>query len=223
MPSRAGLIRAVNRALLKRPWRTYALEALEVLEDQDPALAFHFSDGHYVDVSFVDLFCQTSRPDQLAFEEWILVALAWQDILAGHTIYKGIQVREPAGADTNVEHNDAILQDMRYVYQGVLPIVRAHFWGGTQGADGVIEFQTAPISHFQGCAYTPGQELGGAPSRPLAGTCTVFPLEVGYCLPHQMIFHFSQSHCVARFPYGYDMLVLLETLDVTQFDKLLRP
>jgi hypothetical protein len=195
-----------------RQWRDYAFEALRIIQAGDPAILVRFEDGTRQRISFWDVYCQTHWRNSRSFIESLMTALAWQSILRNDWIYVVYQVREKPRPDEDVAGNNDILQDMirRYpkIFRG------AEFWGGTQGEDGRISFHRTAIRDFRGYASNDRQgaiEFAHIP-RPVEGKETSFPLEVGYCLPDQFETHIMDEGCIARFPYGYDLIIFIEDI-----------
>ena len=212
MPSRKVLHAEVIRIMEDPVRRDVAFAALAVL-DEAPALHFSTDDGHQVEIPFMDIWCQGQRAP--LFEERVLTAMAWQDVLRGKYIYCFIQVQREPFKDAQIFENRALLKDMVAHYQsrGLYDFVDADFWAGNNGADGFVEFAAPPIRDFKGVST----DVDGQPNsvqRPdeptINGTATRFPLEVGFCLPDQMAFHLARNGQVARLPYGHDWMILLE-------------
>lgn len=204
----------IDKLQMDREWRDYAFGALAIVE-KNPMITVKFSDGSQCQLPFQDIYCQVYCRDQINLEERIMTGIAWQHILLGEYIYVVYQVRETPKPDADIQGNNEILQDMVHRYRSVF--ASAEFWGGTQGADGQITFKKAAIKDFWGVEVA--QEIGFDVSKvvgPRRGRCQYFPLEVGFCHPDQIQTHFFNSNCVARFPYGHDLVIFLE--DLTDWD-----
>jgi hypothetical protein len=211
MPLRYNYRTAINRTLKGDPsFRRYAINALEVL-DQKPSLIVKFSDREFA-LPFIDIYCQTLNPDYVNFEELVLTAIAWQHILNGQLIYRFIEVCECPHSDREIEKNRGILADMvnHYETRNMYDIELADFWGGSQDADGYIKFSKPFIKPFKSLTLS-GEKESEHSDNPVEGTCKYFPLEIGYCTPDQIETHLAKSKCVARFPYGYNLIVFLES------------
>jgi hypothetical protein len=214
MPLRAAYRRSISDSLKHdKQFRDFAYAALELVE-QNPYIAVAFEDGTHREVSFWDLYCQVYREDSIALEDKIMTGLAWQKVLQNGYIYRVFQVREEPRPDKDIEGNNSILQDMVYCYGSIFR--RAEFWGGTQGADGYIEFKDVAIRHFRGIHRRPGDHRIDFLDVPqsVSGKSKWFPLEVGYCHPDQIETHFLDARCAARFSYGHDLIFFFE--DVTE-------
>jgi hypothetical protein len=214
MPLRHNYRTAINRTLKGDPdFRRYAINALEVL-DQKPSLIVKFTDGE-LKVPFIDIYCQTPLQNRVTFEDLVLTAIAWQHILCGQLVYRFIEVSECPYSDKEIEKNRGILTDMvkHYNTRNMYGIESADFWGGTKDADGYIKFSEPFIKCFKGMTVSMEKQSdnSGNPNNCDNGTCKDFPLEIGYCTPDQIEMHFSKSKCVARFPYGYNLIVFLES------------
>ena len=203
----------VNERLRDDPrFRRRAFEAVEVLDDNP--MIFVGVEGHAMaEIPFTDIYCQKHAHFE-RFEERVMTALRWQDILLGNIIYRCVQVREAPHADADVDANRALVQDMvrHYREAGVYDMVGADFWGGKNGEDGYVEFARPFIVGFSG-APTDGVGNFGPKYRrgiPVDGRVRRFPLEIGFCKPDQMDWHLQQSAGVARLPYGTDWMVFLE-------------
>lgn len=189
------------------------MAALDVL-DMRPHLVVKLEDGGSHKIPFMDVYCQISRGDLVTFEDLVMTAIAWQKVLSQELIYRFIEVRDSPHPDRSDGLNRAILQDMvgHYATRGVHSIKSADCWSGTQGADGYIEFEEPFIGHFSGCSIDALlKDIACKPSKPIWSQCTYFPLEIGYCSPDQLEQHLSISRCVARFPYGSEYIVFLES------------
>jgi len=191
-----------------------AFRALDVLE-KDPVLILTYPDER-VEIPFMDIYCQAYRNDAIHFEDKVLTALAWQNILEGSLIYRFIQVRESPYRDKCIKENNDILLNMVKSYQGrdLYNIKEAVFWGGNQDADGFIEFSSPFIRDFKGRILKEKNDSKGKAlvKKSVNGKCWHFPLEVGYCMPYQIEAAFHTNQCVARFPYGYDVIIFLEKI-----------
>ena len=214
MPLRSAHREAIAEKLQEdKQWRVYAFEALEIVE-HNPTITVTFSDGSHQELPFWDIYCQTHRRDQIALEEKIMTGIAWQHILRGKYIYTVYQVRDKPKPDADIQGNNDILQDMVRRYKPAF--TSAEFWGGTQGADGQITFKEIAIKNFWGVEGDRKDRLDLSKlSGPKHGRRQHFPLEVGYCRPDQIDTHLMDSKCVARFPYGYDLIIFLEDLTDT--------
>lgn len=196
-------------------YRRYLISALEIL-DRKPTLLVRFQE-YEVEIPFMDIYCQALSEDQVHFEDLALTAIAWQHILLGKLIYRFIEVAEPPQADKEKFHNKAILMVAAEHYRSannLYDFESVDFWGGTQGADGFIKFNEPLIRNYRGRPLTRHDAIAplGNLRAPVSGLCKNFPLEVGYCLPHQIETHLVKTGCVARFPYGYNIIVFLESM-----------
>ena len=214
MPLRNAHREAIaNRLQEDKQWRDYAFGALEIVE-RNPSIAVNFNDGSRQELPFWDIYCQTSPRAEISLEEKIMTGIAWQHVLHGKYIYIVYQVRDKPKSDADIQGNNDILQDMVRRYRPVF--ADAEFWGGTQGADGRITFKEIAIKNCWGIEGRREDQLDLAKlSGPKKGICQQFPLEVGYCRPDQIDTHLMDSRCVARFPYGYDLVIFLEDLTDT--------
>lgn len=211
MPLRNAHREAIAHRLQEdKQWRDYAFGALEIVE-RSPSIIVTFSDGSHRELPFWDIYCQTFPRAEITLEDKIMTGIAWQHVVHGKYVYIVYQVRDKPKPDADIQGNNDILRDMVHRYQPVF--ANAEFWGGTQGSDGQIMFRETAIKDFWGHEGQPGERLDLAKiSGPKTGRCKRFPLEVGYCRPDQIDTHFMDSKCVARFPYGYDLIIFLEDL-----------
>jgi hypothetical protein len=213
MPSKEEYYSAINSRLRDDPkWRKDVVLALEKFEKTPPSLIVHFSSNEPdIAIPVEDIFCQTSRPDQLKFEDKIATVALWSSIIAGNIMYRFVQVKSQPRKDKDIEGNQAILTDMIGRYPN-LGIKEATFFEARQsGEDGQIVFEKPFINNFQGLVILPN----GKPSRkkllpPADGKATRFPLEVGYCMPDQINWHLGTHGALARFPYKTNIIVFLE-------------
>jgi hypothetical protein len=105
-------IHVINKGLRDDPaYRKDAIRALDVLETR-PVIVVEFKNGYEIEIPFIDLYCQTQFNNHVTFEEMVVTAFAWQDVLSGDLIYRLIQVREPSRPDKEIELNKGILVDM---------------------------------------------------------------------------------------------------------------
>lgn len=213
MPLKSNHRDVINRTLKSDPdYRKYAIDAVSVL-DQKPCLVVNLGND-YFKIPFIDIYCQTFREDLVCFEDIVLTAIAWQHILLGQLIYRVIEVHEPPYGDNEIEKNGVILADMveHYKTRNIYDIVAADFWGGTQDADGFIEFSEPLIRNYRGIPL-PIKDTSDTlvHQHSIDGLCTHFPLEIGYCMPDQIEMHLAKTKCVARFPYGYRFIVFFES------------
>lgn len=213
MPLRRNYRDAINRTLKgDSNFRKYVMSALEVL-DQKPSLLVKFADSE-LRLPFLDIYCQVALPDQMYFEDIVLAAIAWQHILNGQLIYRFIEVRDIPHTDNEIQKNREILSDMvkHYNMRSMYKIESADFWGGTQDADGYIKFSEPFIKSFKGLPISREKKSDDPEDNtPVDGSCMYFPLEIGDCMPDQIEMHLAKSRCVARFPYGYNLIVFLES------------
>lgn len=218
MPMRDSFHRGVQQLLVKNAeWRRKAFEALDVIQKKEPGITISMSNGSEVTIPFYDIYCQTPRTDKLKLEDHLMVALAWQKILAHDWIYSCVQVREAPHSDASTEDNDSILKDMIDYYNVEHPeagfhFKKAEFWGGAGAeADGIVVFEEPFVkmsANCLGCDLKGVWAPNGMPAR--NGKRKEFPLEFGYCMPDQMDYHLANHGCVARFPYDHDFIVFVE-------------
>lgn len=212
MPSKESYRAAVRQLLEKPEWRRMAFEALDVLNRGNPSLVVVFPDSTR-EISFRDIYCQGPS---VSYEDQVLTAVRWQSVLRGHLIYGFIQVREAPHRDRDLEANRSIVADMvdRYRDGEEFQVIAADFWGGNHGEDGFVRFAEPFITNFSGRGWNRGSANRQYPETApaVSGVRTDFPLEVGDCLPDQMEAHFAISRCVARLPYGSDVMVFLEAM-----------
>jgi hypothetical protein len=206
----------INQQLRREPqFRKQAFGALDLLlQGEGPWLLCKYDDGNRLKLPLMDIYCQTAQLVSVCLEDLVITAFAWQKILQGEIIYDFIQVREPPYPDKEADKNRAILHDMVASYQqrGLYHLKEADFWGGTQGSDGYVEFDRPFINDFRGGSCDEMRREINPASPVIRGECKRFPLEVGYCLPNQMLTHLAESRCVARFPYGYNVIIFLEAV-----------
>lgn len=210
MPLKNAFRENVREQMKSQLWRKAACKALDVLQEKDPKIFITMDDGEVLEIRFMDIYCQTLRDDLIHFEDLVLTGLAWQNVLNRRLIYRVVQVRESPFSDREVERNNELLRDMIEHYPD-FGFVRANFWGGNQGADGTIEFKEPFIRDYSG-TIVDNELSSDFKVEPVDGISKNFPLEVGYCMPDQMEFHFRTAGCVARFPYGYDFIIFFEFL-----------
>lgn len=196
MPARKSFHDAVNEHLKEPEYRRMATEAVDILQ-QDPHLVGTFDDGEEFEVPFMDVYCQSAWPRKLKYEDLVLTAFAWQQVLSGHLIYSFIQTPNEPLRNSEVQGNQAILQQVVRDQGDRLGLIGAAFHGEPWGEDGYLLFAAPPIDR--------------------GGTCVRFPLELGDCKPDQMEFHLGQARCVARFPYRHQFIVLLEYVGPPRF------
>lgn len=118
-------------------------------------------------------------------EESIICSFMWQRILRGDINYS-IQETPQCYSDNEVEANDQLVKSYINCVRGN-KIIDACFIGGTQGADGHIQFKKPPMKR---------------------STC--FPLEIGYCHATQFYYNIMVNGSIARLPYGMDYIVYFE-------------
>lgn len=199
----------VQRLKTDRAYRDVACKAMDCFQG-DPKLWGFFDTGEKFSMRFKDVYVQALSEDSISFEETILAAFAWQLILNGELIYRFIHVRSEPFKDEMMAENQDILDDaVRYYHEAnAFDIREAKFYGGKEGADGFVEFAAPFVNGLGQSTNANGTPVG--PPRGKVGEKTFFPLEVGYCRPHQVIGHLAKYGCVARFPYGYDKIVFIE-------------
>ena len=214
MPSRSAFITGISQKLKDPVYRKIAIKSVDILQSLQPSIHINFEDGSLEKYPFIDIVCQTMRGDNIMFEDLIYTALLWQEVCSRNLIYRVIQVCSEPKADADVEGNRQILQNMisHPKYQESFDFKGADFHGGQSGADGYIHFNRPPITDYRGYEVDWNGDGPEPPTNiaPVDGKCTEFPLEVGYCLPDQILANFIQAGCVARFPYGSDIIFLLE-------------
>jgi hypothetical protein len=203
-------------------YRRYVISALDVL-DRKPTLVARF-ENREIAIPFMDIYCQNDNYAAIHFEDLAMAAIAWQHILRGKLIYRFIEVGEAPQADKAKFHNKAILivaADQYRARNNLYCFKSVDFWGGTQGADGFIRFAEPLIRNFKGRPLAKPGEASPPDilQPPISGSCTDFPLEVGYCRPDQLEMHLLKTGCVARFPYGYNILVFLEAMRKSSVGK----
>ena len=213
-----GAIKAKIQGMMNDPLhQKYIIDSLRVLRAK-PCLHVNRADGSTYKIPFEDVYCQAFSEDVVTAEDRVATALAWQDVLAGRLVYRFIEVGGLPCQDKDLEGNKTILADMvlQYNAMGVYGLKDADFWGGKQGADGFIEFESPFIDGFEGYALGANGEVSECKGLIETRCSTKFPLEVGYCKPYQIIFHLSTERCVARFPYGHSYIGRLQELSATR-------
>ncbi|WP_028486828.1 hypothetical protein [Thiomicrorhabdus chilensis] len=212
MPNKQILRKSINKKMRDFKFRTMAVKAVDIFQKNNPIIYINLDDRQQIEMRFMDVYCQAYREHLIAFEDLVLTAMAWQNVLSGNLIYRFLQVRENPYPDKQIDANQDILKDMVKQYQkrNLYDILDADFWGGNQGEDGFIEFKKPFIESFSAVGYDAEGDRTEA-SDVVDGVCSNFPLEVGYCMPDQMEFHLRTRRCVARFPYGYDFVIFIES------------
>lgn len=212
MPIKSTFHRAINQRLKEAAFRRLAVEAVDVLQ-ASPTLFGSFDDGESFSIPFMDVYCQTARPQYLAFEDLVMAAFGWQSIQQGELIYRYIDAGKEPYADADIEGNRSLLAALVDAdkTRDLYGLIEADFWGGNDGEDGFMSFSRPPIRAFEGYGTDRMGIPEEPPSDPRDGLCTRFPLEVGACMPDQMEWHLSQTKCVARYPYRSRLIVLLES------------
>lgn len=206
------MINQIKVSLKEKAYRDKAFGALDVF-DGGPRLFVNRDDGDVVSIAFSDIYLQAFRSDQVTLEDKIMAAFAWQKILTGRMIYGFLEVRSTPFSDANFDSNNAVLKELVDICrpEGWYDLKDAQFYGGpgAKGQDGHVEFNTPFIKDFVGQAIEADGERC-APKGPFHGVKTLFPLEVGFCLPSQIEMHLAQCRSVVRWPYGCKYLIFLE-------------
>lgn len=192
-----------------------ACDAIAIL-DRNPSLTTEFKYGVRKSIPFRDLYCQTPYKEIVRFEELVITALAWQDVLYGDLIYRFLPTDAPPFPDHDLPGNNRILDGLVKKFRKRYGLMSSEFIGGRYGSDGHVEFSKPLITRFRGYPENPlnqkSQQISQNLPTPKNGVCKLFPLEIGYCRPDQMEWHLGLSRCVARFPYGHNVIVFFEKL-----------
>lgn len=191
--------------LKERDFRDQFFQWLE-LGDGSPKLEINI-EGKSTSVPFFDLYCQPHLNYYLYLEHKVLACLAWHRILNGTLMYRAIQVERSPYPDRQRQKNHSILEKMVHRYSKTDPwILEAGIYQFSDGADGYINLTKPPLESYEGVTIDLEPELKVKGS----GKAKEFPLEIGACMPDQFEFHLAQYKCIARFPYGWDLIFFFE-------------
>jgi hypothetical protein len=154
-----------------------------------------YIEGDDYEIPLKDYFMQLFVRDKAGIGEQVICALLWQWILNDKLLYQ-VYGSPECFTDKEIQKNDALVKS--YVDQMWKPgIKEAVFWGGTQGADGKLVFEAAPLKEK-----------------------TYFPLEVGFCKSTQFFHNLLISGAVARLPYNRKHLLIFEYHDLDELRGL---
>lgn len=142
------------------------------------------------EIKIFPYFCQLwAGRDETTLEENLICAVLWQRLIQNKLTYK-VQESPHCFRDDQIKENKELVQSyITNVHDS--KIIRADFWGGTQGEDGQIEFSEPPLKENK-----------------------IFPLELGYIRPSQFYYHIFYKKCIARIPYDSDYIIYFEDLDI---------
>lgn len=168
----------------------------------------------YYNQSWVDVFFQKwARYGKVNIAEACAFAQLWSGLCNGAIAHTRLVVGQSPLNDAEIEGNNAILQNALSLINSredngeVAPDVckwRAGFWGGSQDADGYIEWDGIPVLEFHRNAMP-------------AGSCKSewnrAALEVGYTHCIKTLNQLRMSRILARWPYDSREITLLEVID----------
>lgn len=79
-------------------------------------------------------YCQTPYKQIVRFEELVITALAWQDVLYGDLIYRFLPTNAPPLSDHYLAGNNRILEGLIKKFRKRYGLISAEFIGGRYGA-----------------------------------------------------------------------------------------
>lgn len=201
----------------------YFAKLLDCYQGEHYLVVDDYETGKEINIDIKPYFNQIweGRGQKHDLTEEYICAFLWQLILQGKLQYI-VQKTPQCFSDYQILENDKLVKsyvDCVVTYDNLAKgkIISAAFWGGNTDSDGYIKFDEEPISLpkediseedmiIRNKCFEDLKALGIKECKEAQ-----YPLEIGYCRPAQLLFHFMNTWCVARLPYNQEYIIYFKT------------